>query len=82
MPGLVKDRSTVPLFVESMIALIIAWHEDFLSSLVAQATRARWGDPATGPAKRQRRCRQPASEKVDRRAAFRPQLPAAADQHT
>jgi hypothetical protein len=41
MPGLVKDRRTVPVFVESMIVLIIAWHEDFLSSLVAQATRAR-----------------------------------------
>jgi hypothetical protein len=41
MPGLVKDRRTVPLFVESLIVLIIAWHEDFLSSLVAQATRAR-----------------------------------------
>jgi hypothetical protein len=37
-PGLILNRRGLPLFVESTIVLIEAWHEDFLASLVAHAT--------------------------------------------
>ena len=43
-PNLLSEPTALPLFVESSVVLMMAWHESFLGSMLAQGTRQKEPD--------------------------------------